>query len=62
MEGDEPNRVFLFWDEMRSGFYKLLNSNARGEHLDPYWEHRLSQGQLDDEVVGEVGEQFNRGY
>ena len=62
LEGDEPNRVFLFWDEMRSGFYKLLNSNARGEQLDPYWEHRLSQGQLDDEVVGEVGEQFNRGY
>lgn len=62
LEGDEPNRVFLFWDEMRSGFYKLLNSNARGEQLDPYWEHRLSQGQLDDDVVGEVGEQFNRGY
>lgn len=62
LEGDEPNRVFLFWDEMRSGYYKLLNSNARGEQIDPYWEHRLSQGQLDDEVVGEVGEQFNRGY
>ena len=62
IEGDDANRVFLFWDEMRSGYYKLLNSNARGEHLDPYWEHRLSQGQLDDDVVGEVGEQFNRGY
>ena len=62
IEGDDANRVFLFWDEMRSGYYKLLNSNARGEQLDPYWEHRLSQGQLDDEVVGEVGEQFNRGY
>ena len=62
LPGDDANRVFLFWDEMRSGFYKLLNSNARGEHLDPYWEARLSQRQLDDEVVGEVGEQFNRGY
>ena len=62
LEGDDANRVFIFWDEMRSGYYKLLNSNARGEHLDPYWEHRLSQRQLDEEVVGEVGEQFNRGY
>ena len=62
LETDEPNRVFLFWDEMRSGFYKLLNSNARGEVRDPYWERRLSQGHLEENVVGEVGEQFDRGY
>ena len=59
---DDANRVFLFWDEMRSGFYKLLVSNARGEVWDPLWERRLSQQQLEEYVVGEVGEQFNRGY
>ena len=62
LEADEPNRVFLFWDQMRSGYYKLLNSNARGEVREANWEHRLSQGQLDDDVIGEVGEQFDRGY
>lgn len=62
LETDEPNRVFLFWDEFRSGFYKLLNSNARGEVRDPKWEQRLSQQQLNEDVVGEVGEQFARGY
>lgn len=62
IETDEPNRVFLFWDEFRSGFYKLLNSNARGEVRDPKWERRLCQQQLDEDVVGEVGEQFARGY
>ena len=30
LEHDYPNRVFLFWDEFRSGYYRLLNSNARG--------------------------------
>lgn len=62
MTTDEPNRVFLFWDEFRSGFYKLLNSNARGEVRDPKWERRLCQQQLEEDVVGEVGEQFARGY
>ena len=62
MAADEPNRVFLFWDEFRSGFYKLLNSNARGEVRDPLWERRLCQQQINEDVVGEVGEQFNRGY
>ncbi|MBQ0015579.1 MAG: GWxTD domain-containing protein [Bacteroidales bacterium] len=62
LETDDANRVFLFWDEFRSGFYKLLVSNARGETLDPLWERRLSQQQLEEYVVGEVGEQFNRGY
>lgn len=59
---DDPNRVFLFWDEHRSGFYRLLNSNARGEVQESGWERRLCRQQLDDGVVGEVGEQFNRGY
>lgn len=62
LPGDDPNRVFLFWDELRSGFYKLLNSNARGEVRDPKWEQRLSQQQLNEDLKGEVGEQFDRGY
>ena len=61
-EADDPNRVFLFWDEHRSGYYKLLNSNARGEVQEPGWERRLSRQQLPEDVVGDVGEQFNRGY
>ena len=59
---DDPERVFLFWDEHRSGYYTLLNSNARGEVQDPGWERRLCRQQLNETVVGEVGEQFNRGY
>ena len=59
---DDQNRVFLFWDEHRSGYYTLLNSNARGEVQDPMWERRLSRQQLGENVLGEVGEQFNRGY
>ena len=62
LETDDPNRVFLFWDEHRSGYYTLLNSNARGEVQDPGWERRLSRQQLGEGIVGEVGEQFNRGY
>ena len=60
--GDDAERVFLFWDEHRSGYYTLLNSNARGEVQDPGWERRLCRNQLGDNVVGEVGEQFQRGY
>lgn len=60
--GDDNERVFLFWDEHRSGYYTLLNSNARGEVQDPGWERRLCRNQLGDNVVGEVGEQFQRGY
>lgn len=60
--GDDPKRVFLFWDEFRSGYYKLLNSNARGEVQDPKWERRLSQQQLNEDLKGEVGLQFDRGY
>lgn len=59
---DDPERVFLFWDEHRSGYYTLLNSNARGEVQDPGWERRLCRQQLGDNEVGEVGEQFERGY
>ncbi|MBQ9637967.1 MAG: GWxTD domain-containing protein [Bacteroidales bacterium] len=62
LPGDDPTRVFIFWDQFRSGYYTLLNSNAKGEQIDPYWERRLSQLQLSDEDVGEVGEQFLRGY
>lgn len=62
LDNDDNNRVFLFWDELRSGYYKLLVSNARGETWDPLWERRLSQQQLEEYVEGEVGEQFKRGY
>lgn len=62
LPADDPNRVFIFWDELRSGYYKLLNSNARGEVRDPKWEQRLSQQQLNEDQKGEVGEQFERGY
>lgn len=62
LDTDDPNRVFLFWDEHRSGYYKLLNSNARGEVQELGWERRLCRQQLPENVVGEVGEQFNRGY
>ena len=61
-EGEDRIRVFLFWDEHRSGFYKLLNSNARGEVQEPGWERRLSRQQLREGVEGAVGEQFKRGY
>ena len=59
---DDPERVFLFWDEHRSGYYTLLNSNARGEVQDPGWERRLCRQQIGENEVGEVGEQFLRGY
>ena len=60
--GDGRYRVFLFWDEFRSGYYKLLNSNAKGELQTPMWERVLSGGQLPEDAMGEVGEQFARGY
>ena len=62
LETDDPTRCFLFWDEFRVGNYKLLNSNARGETRDPLWERRLSQQQLEEGLVGEVGKQFQRGF
>lgn len=61
-KNDDPKRVFIFWDEHRSGFYQLLHSNARGEIMEHGWERRLCRNQIDEGVVGEVGEQFNRGY
>jgi GWxTD domain-containing protein len=62
LPGDDANRCFIFWDEFRSGFYKLLHSNAKGEVRDMFWERRLSQLQLEEGVQGEVGDQFERGY
>lgn len=62
LPADDPTRCFLFWDEFRVGNYQLLNSNARGEVRDPLWERRLSQQFLPEGVLGEVGEQFLRGY
>lgn len=60
--GEGPISVFIFWDEHRSGYYKLLNSNARGEVQEPGWERRLCRQQINEGVVGAVGEQFKRGY
>lgn len=62
LPGDYANRVFIFWDKFRSGYYQLLNSNARGELRTSDWERELSQRQLGEEMSGEVGEQFERGY
>lgn len=62
LPNDSPTRCFIFWDEFRVGNYQLLNSNARGEVQDPKWERRLCGQQLNEDVVGEVGEQFERGY
>lgn len=62
IEGEKPNSVFLFWDELRSGYYKLLNSSVIKEIHTPFWERALSQKQLEEDAVGEVGEQFERGY
>lgn len=62
LPGDYGNRVFIFWDEFRSGFYKLLNSNAMGEIRTAGWERMLSRYTMDEGTVGEVGAQFNRGY
>ena len=62
LENDYPNRVFLFWDEFRSGYYRLLNSSARGELITPNWERVLSQNQLEEDTMGEVGQQFERGF
>ena len=59
---DDQNRVFLFWDEHRSGNYNLLNSNARGEVQEADWERRLSRQMIPEGEIGEVGRQFNRGY
>lgn len=61
-EGEDRIRVFLFWDEHRSGYYRLLTSNARGEVQEPGWERRLCRQQISEGVVGAVGEQFKRGY
>lgn len=62
INGDDANRCFIFWDEFRSGYYKLLHSNAKGEVRDNFWERRLSQMQLEEGVQGEVGDQFEGGY
>ncbi|MDY5968726.1 MAG: GWxTD domain-containing protein [Bacteroidales bacterium] len=62
IKGDDPNRCFLFWDELRSGSYKLLHSNAKGEVNMPNWERMLSNRQLGEEFRGEVSIQFDRGY
>jgi hypothetical protein len=40
----------------------LLNSNVRGEIQEVGWERRLCRNQLDENVIGEVGLQFERGY
>lgn len=60
--GEDPIRCFIFWDEFRSGLYKLLNSNVRGESMMASWEYMLSQKQLPESVKGDVGEMFDKGF
>ncbi|MBR5784825.1 MAG: GWxTD domain-containing protein [Bacteroidales bacterium] len=60
--GDNPKRAFVFFDELRTGNYYLLHSNAKGEVQDMYWERRLSGNQLEENVQAEAGVQFERGY
>lgn len=62
LPGDDINRCFIFWDEFRNGQYRLLHSNAKGEVRDAKWERRLSGQQLDEDMQGEVGDQFERGH
>lgn len=62
LEADDPNRVFLFWDEGSIGYYTLLQSNAKGEVQTFGWERMLSRQQLPEGVVGAVGQQYKRGY
>lgn len=62
LPGNDPNRVFIFWDEFRSGYYTLLNSNARGEKQEVGWERRLSRFEIPQGEEGAVGVQFRRGY
>ena len=62
LSGNDENRVFIFWDDQRSGNYTLLHSNASGEVHEADWERRLSRQQIPEGEIGEVGRQFNRGY
>lgn len=62
LPGDQPNRMFIFWDEFRSGLYRLLQSNAIGEVNMPNWERMLSQNQLGEDATGDIGEAYNRGF
>ncbi len=58
----QQNCMFIFWDEFRSGLYKLLQSNAVGETRTHDWERMLSQKQLGEGRVGDVGRAFERGF
>lgn len=60
--GDNPKRAFVFFDQFRTGDYYLLHSNAKGETQDMFWERRLSDGQLEENVQAEAGVQFERGF
>ncbi len=62
LPANQPNRMFVFWDQYRSGLYKLLQSNAIGETITPDWERELSQKQLREGSVGDVGRAFERGF
>ncbi len=62
LPNNPPNRMFIFWDQYRSGLYTLVNSNANGEKTNRDWERELSQKQLGDGSIGDVGKAFERGY
>lgn len=44
---NQGNAYFLFLDEAGFGDYRLVQSSARGERRDPYWEDFLRQGDYD---------------
>ncbi len=54
--------MFIFWAPQSSPDYFLLNSNVEGEINEPYWESRLSRGEIPQGEQGEAGRQFERGY
>lgn len=59
----ESNRKFVFYAKQNNLIeYTLLHSNAKGEPQDIYWENVLSQGTLEQGVIGKAGRQFQRGH
>ncbi len=62
LPGEQQNCMFIFWDQYRSGLYKLLQSNVTGELRTPDWERELSQKQLGEGSIGDVGRAYERGF
>ena len=59
----ESNRKFVFYAKQDNLMeYFLLNSDAKGELHDIYWERTLSKNTLDEGVEGKAGKQFRTGH